>query len=319
MTGPDNVAAIRSHFSRRLMATELQMLPFPHLVVTGVLPDDVYASVLADNPFAHRAGTAYGDEVWASRVNFSHTYDKRFQFDLAPGTGEFTNGVWADIGTAFADTVWLGQVLRQRFPDYFSLRFGDIDAVDGFWQRLFSKVFIQRHEPGFALEAHTDLPTRVATCIFSFATSTGFEHCGTQLLAPTDPLWRCWGNAHHPVDNFEVAAVAPYAPNTCLVFFKTRHSWHAVAPDAADAPDGRFGMQVQLYEDGEGALTELSEPGLLANRQVRPPGLTELTRHRLRTLVEAARKGRLRSTLTAGVSRRRQRRSSPAAAGRGKP
>jgi hypothetical protein len=112
--------------------------------------------------------------------------------------------------------------------------------------------------------------------------------------------------------------VAPYAPNTCLVFFKTRHSWHAVAPDAADAPDGRFGMQVQLYEDGAGALTELSEPGLLANRQVRPPGLTELTWHRLRTLVEAARKGKLRSTLTAGVSRRRQRRSSPAAAGRGK-
>jgi hypothetical protein len=302
-----DVSTIRSRFAERLSASSLEMLPFPHLVVSDVLPDDVYSAVLADNPFGRQAGAAFADPSWASRLTFETAYDKRFHIDLALEAGEPTGSVWENIGAAFGDTRWLGQVLRERFPDYFSLRFGDIDAIDGFWQRMFSKVFIQRHEPGFALEAHTDLPTRVATCIFSFAASTGHEHCGTQLLTPVDPLWRCWGNAHHPIDGFKVAKVAPYAPNTCLVFFKTRHSWHSVAPDAVDAPDGRFGMQVQLYERDGGALVDLSEPDLVTNRQLKPVAGAELAVNRARRLVVATRQGQLRATISDGITRRRDR------------
>ena len=66
---------------------------------------------------------------------------------------------------------------------------------------------------------------------------------------------------------FDVVTTVPYAPNTCLVFFKTRHSWHSVAPEAALVPGGRLGMQVQLYEPDKGALTDLSAPDLVRNLQ----------------------------------------------------
>lgn len=266
------IDSIRQHFESRLAAAELVMLPFPHLLLTEVLPESVYAEVLRGNPFRKAPGKAFGDEPWAKRLRFETTYDKRFQFDLSPGRNELSDRLWGQLGAAFSDLNWLGPVLQRRFPDYFSLRFGDLSRIDGFWGRLNSDVFLQRLDPGYRLDAHTDVPARVATCIFSFASTDGYERCGTQLLIPKNPLWRCWGNLHHPLDDFEVAQVAPYKPNAALVFFKTRHAWHSVGTEAASAPDGRFGMQVQVSEAGNGTLIDLSEPELMRNRQLLPVG-----------------------------------------------
>lgn len=281
---------IRQHFESRLAAAELVMLPFPHLLLTEVLPESVYAEVLRGNPFRKATGKAFGDEPWAKRLRFKTTYDKRFQFDLSPDRSVLSDGPWGRLGAAFSDLNWLGPVLQRRFPDYFSLRFGDISRIDEFWGRLNSDVFLQRLDPGYRLDAHTDLPTRVATCIFSFATTDGYERCGTQLLVPKNPLWRCWGNLHHPLDGFDVAQVAPYKPNAALVFFKTRHAWHSVGTEAASAPDGRFGMQVQVSEAGHGTLIDLSEPDLLRNRQLLPAGRLDRAYFTVRRLARFVRR-----------------------------
>ena len=80
---------------------------------------------------------------------------------------------------------------------------------------------------------------------------------------------------HYPLDGFDVVKVSPYAPNAALVFFKTRHAWHSVGTDAALAPDGRFNMQVQITEAGDGALIDLSEPTLMRNGQLRDESLAQ--------------------------------------------
>jgi hypothetical protein len=267
-----SVETIRQHFAARLAAAELLERPFPHLVVTDALPADVYEQVLERNPFTNDPGTRYGDPRWTRQLRFPTEFQHRFQHDLHPRERTLQLQPWADIGDAFSDTGFIGRLLADRYPAYFSLRFGDIDAIErgdaaGFWARLHTRTFLQRHEPGYRLDAHTDVPARVATCIFSFPPGPGFEAAGTQLLEPLDPSVRCSGNAHYPLDGFRVVATAPYAPNTCFVFFKTRHSWHAVAPDAAEVPGGRFGMQVQLYEPDSGAVTDLSAPDLVRNGQ----------------------------------------------------
>ncbi len=274
-TDMNEVLAIRERFASRLAAAELVMLPFPHLLLTDVLPEAVYAEVLRDNPFHESDGKAFGDAPWAKRLRFEHTFDKRFQFDLVPRKSELKAPVWKRLGAAFADLAWLGPVLRGRFPDYFSLRFGDIDRIDRFWDLFKNEVFVQRLDPGYRLNAHTDVPGRVATCIFSFASVPGYERCGTQFLVPKNPRWRCWGNLHYPLDGFDVVKVSPYAPNAALVFFKTRHAWHSVGTDAALAPDGRFNMQVQITEAGDGALIDLSEPTLMRNGQLRDESLAQ--------------------------------------------
>jgi hypothetical protein len=276
-SSPDLLAieSIRRHFEARLAAAELVMLPFPHLLLTEVLPDPVFKQILQENPFLEGTGKAFGDAPWAKRLRFENKYDKRFQYDISPSRCELAGGIGVQLGQAFADLNWLGPVLQNRFPEYFSLRFGDISRIPDFWSRLRNEAFLQRLDPGYRLDAHTDVPGRVATCIFSFASVDGYERCGTQLLIPKNPLWRCWGNLHHPLDGFEVAKVSPYKPNAALVFFKTRHAWHSVGTEAALAPDGRFNMQVQISESGDGALIDLSEPELMRNRQFRPEGPLE--------------------------------------------
>lgn len=269
---------VRRRFEERLWAAELVHRPFPHLIVTDVLPDALYRELLDTNPFTVDGGRRYGHPSWTKRLNFTHYYDHRFQHDLHPARRALTGSAWAAVGDAFSDPTWLGPLLRARYPEYFEFRFGDIDAVEadettgGFWRRLRIQTFLQRHEPGFQLDAHTDIPSRVATCIFNLPRDAGDEHAGTQLLVPKDPLWRCSGNSHYPLDGFRVVGTVPYEPNTCFVFFKTRHSWHGVSPQAAMVAGGRVGMQVQLYEPESGAVTDLSAPDLLVNRQLRPPG-----------------------------------------------
>lgn len=270
------VDAIRSHFVRRLERAELEMWPFPHLYLTEVLPPEVYADALANDPFVADPGVSFGDPTWTSKLRFRSFYEHRYQHELNPERRTRQGQPWAMIGDAFADPRWLGPVLRNRFPAFFDLRFGDIDAIeqrasdDGFWSSLHTRTFVQRHEPGYRLEAHTDIPSRIATGIFNFPPSAGYEDAGTTLLVPRDPRLRCWGNNHYDIGEFEVVTTVPYAPNTCLIFFKTRHSWHSVAPEAALVPGGRLGMQVQLYEPNEGALTDLSAPDLVRNLQFVP-------------------------------------------------
>jgi hypothetical protein len=106
----------------------------------------------------------------------------------------------------------------------------------------------------------------VFTCIFSFAEKPGFEEFGTQLLTHRDPLARCWGDAHHGMDDFTVAGTAEYRPNNFLLFFKTRQSFHAVKTISADVPNSRYGMQFQCYEPRGGLFRDLSRPDLMEDR-----------------------------------------------------
>jgi hypothetical protein len=81
------------------------------------------------------------------------------------------------------------------------------------------ELFLQRHEIGYHIGPHTDIPTRVFTCIFSFAERPGFERFGTELLAHKDRMVRCWGNDHYDMSDFVVRKVAEYKPNNFFLFF----------------------------------------------------------------------------------------------------
>ncbi len=130
--------------------------------------------------------------------------------------------------------------------------------------RLFTKeFFLQRHEPGYYIGPHTDVPARVFTCIFALEDRAGYEKFGTQLLVPKDRLDRCWGNDHYPPEDFDVVKIAPYKPNNFLLFFKTRHSFHAVEAITEDVPNQRYGMQFQFYEPAGGLMHDLSAPDLM--------------------------------------------------------
>ena len=58
-------------------------------------------------------------------------------------------------------------------------------------------------------------------------------------------------------------------PNSLLLFFKTRQSFHAVEAIDQTVPSQRYGMQFQFYEPAPGLFEDLSEPELLVTRHSR--------------------------------------------------
>jgi hypothetical protein len=261
---------IRAHVETKMAAAVVETSPSPHIVIENFFPDDVYAQILASNPFKQNRGEEWLSKASSSNVSSRTPYFARKQinfhkgmaFDASPEQRDF----WTMLKDCFLADDWFVMLAMMSYPDYFTLRFGDLVHEADFCSLLQRELFLQRHEPGYYIGPHTDIPTRIFTCIFSFAEQDGFEEFGTQFLAHKDRLARCWGNDHYAPDNFIVRKIAPYKPNNFLLFFKTRHSFHAVQTVTDDVPNQRYGMQFQLYEPAGGLFDDLSVPDLMQIR-----------------------------------------------------
>jgi Rps23 Pro-64 3,4-dihydroxylase Tpa1-like proline 4-hydroxylase len=170
---------------------------------------------------------------------------------------------WDQITQCFMGDTWFPDLVKRKYPEYFQLRFGELVNDPDFSSLFRMELFLHRYEPGYYIGPHTDIATRVFTCIFSFAERPGFEAFGTELVRPRNRLERCWGSDHYKPDGFEVVKIAPYAPNNFLLFFKTRHSFHSVRAIDDTVPNQRYGMQFQFYEPAGGLFKDLSVPDLM--------------------------------------------------------
>jgi hypothetical protein len=262
---------IRRHIEARFAATPVDVSPFPHLIIQNFFPADVFVNILAYNPFLANQGREWASRVTSAEVTSRTPYHARKQinfhandpFDAPPENRAF----WEALSGTFLNDDWFERLVFSKYPAFFEIRFGDL-MQDADCFKLFRKeVFLQRHEPGYYIGPHTDVPTRVFTCIFSFADRPGFEEYGTELCVHKDRLVRCWGNDHYGPEEFLVRKVAPYSPNNFLLFFKTRQSFHSVKAITDEVPNQRYGMQFQFYEQKDGLFRDLSDPDLMKIRR----------------------------------------------------
>jgi hypothetical protein len=273
------ISAIRERIERKFDAATLDMSPFPHLVIEEFFPEDVYAKIMAYNPFKANRGEEWLSKSRSADVTSRTPYHARKQinfhndqpFDAPDEERQF----WDDLTKCFLGDDWFPSLVLHKFPTYFELRFGDLVKEGDFYSMFRRELFLQRHEPGYYIGPHTDIPTRVYTCIFSFAERPGFEEYGTELLSHHDRLVRCWGNDHYAPDDFTVTKLAPYKPNNFLLFFKTRQSFHSVKAIPDTVPNQRYGMQFQFYEPKGGIMHDLSVPDLMEVKlpHARPKGV----------------------------------------------
>lgn len=262
---------IREHIERKMAAAVLQDSPFPHLVIEDFFPKDTYDDIQRYNLFKHNRGEEWLSRSASANVSSRTPYHTRKQINFhkdAPieGSAEAL-AFWKTIRDCFLSDDWFESLILAKYAEFFKIRFGDIIKDADFFSLFRRELFLQRHEPGYNIGPHTDIPTRVFTCIFSFAERDGFEEYGTELLRHKDRLARCWGQDHYPPDDFVIAKVAPYKPNNFLLFFKTRQSFHSVKAITEDVPNQRYGMQYQLYEPVGGIFRDLSAPDLLDLKQ----------------------------------------------------
>ena len=256
--------AMRRHIEDNFKNAELEFSPFPHLVIENFFPDEVYDQILKHNLFKFNQGHEWQSKSTSSFVSGKTPYHARKQINFLadqPIEGP-TDAVafWQEIRDCFMTDRWFDRLVVQKYMAYFQLRFGDLVTDPDFFDFFKRELFLQRHETGYYIGPHTDIPSRVFTCIFSFAERSGFEDYGTELLRHVDRLVRCTGRDHYAPDAFEVVKVAPYKPNNFLLFFKTTQSFHSVKAITDAVPNQRYGMQYQFYERKNGVFQDLSAP-----------------------------------------------------------
>lgn len=281
--------AIRQHIEGKFASAKLERFPFPHLIIESFFPEDVYERILAFNPFQKNSGIEWITKEAASKLRTETPYYARKQINFHENpqfaASEDETEFWNEIKEVFLSDHWFEALVYRKYQDFFDLRFGEAMLEPDFFGKLHKELFLQRHEPGYYIGPHTDIPTRVFTCIFSFADQEGFDQFGTQLVRHKDEAARCWGNNHYAPDDFELVKTAPYRPNNFLLFFKTRQSFHAVQAIDDSVPNQRYGMQFQLYEPWNGLFRDLSAPDLMKLGHAKPGRMKRIL-NRLRSRVE---------------------------------
>jgi hypothetical protein len=261
------IEEMRNHIELKISEVEVQPYPFPHLIIENFFPDEIFTKIIEYNPFKRNLGREWIGKKESTSMKTSTPYYARKQINFHShdefAADEEERKFWEQIKRCFLSEQWFERLIFNKYKEYFVIRFGELVESEDFFDLFKKEFFLQRHEPGYYIGPHTDIPTRVFTCIFSFADRDGFEEYGTQLCVHKDRMVRCWGNNHYSPDDFIVQKVAPYKPNNFLLFFKTRQSFHAVKAIDDSVPNQRYGMQFQFYEPQKGLLTDLSEPDLL--------------------------------------------------------
>ena len=282
---------LRAHIEAKFAAATVDVSPFPHLVISDFLPQDVFVRLLDYNPFKVNDGVEWQSKTASHNVSSRTPYHARKQINFhknqsfeAPAS---QLAFWHEIKECFLGDDWFPRLVFNKYPAYFEIRFGDLVTEPDFPALFTRELFLQRHEPGYYIGPHTDIPTRVFTCIFSLAERPGFEEYGTELLVHKDRLARCWGNDHYAPNDFVVKKIAPYAPNNFLLFFKTRQSFHSVKAIPEEVPNQRYGMQFQFYEPYPGLMSDLSVPDLLSHHSSAPAPLAIRIKSKIRSLVGA--------------------------------
>jgi hypothetical protein len=262
--GLDELSLDRAWIADKMRAAQLEQDPLPHFIIENFLPPKLYDDAIRLNPYRAHKGVEWIKKEVSSQLKSKTPYWLRKQIHLPEGISEIQaeeeRCFWCYIGDLFQKDGWFFDQIRKKCADYLFFRFGPLVIADDFPSFFVVEQFLQRHDQNYSLGPHTDIPTRVATCIFSFADRTGFEEFGTELCAPVDRLVRCSGRSHHSRDDFKVVKIAPYAPNNFLLFLKTPHSFHSVPPITADVPNGRYGMQFQVYQREQEIFHDLTKP-----------------------------------------------------------
>lgn len=250
------------HMATAIEGARLEWLPYPHIVVPNIFPDDVYENIHKLNPFAVTEGHEWmkKGEAPASRAltPYHHRRQVNFPQDLngmEPEMGVF----WAQMYLDLIQGPWFLQSLVQKFQPYFLMRFGELLLDPQFPAMLNREHFLQIHDDGYFIGPHTDVPSRILTCLFTFAPDESQHEWGTVLYRHKDKLARCSGRRHYGFEDFDEVKTATYRPNQLFVFAKTPSAFHAVKPLPPGLPGKRYGMQVQFYEMGKYKLRDLSD------------------------------------------------------------
>ena len=233
--------ALDAHIRQRMAGAAMCAEPFPHLVVSDLLPEDFHCRLLRAIPaptFWRRAG--YQRDNW------------HIDEDRASRLSETT---WRLMHQEIAAHV-LMPLLLDRFADaiseYWRSAF-DLDAslFSGHYVCDEGRLLLRRG--GYELKPHLDPPNAILTALIYLAPSGAPDAYGTDLYK-SGPLPAQRTGIMYPAQHgisIEHALTVPFEPNTLLAFVTPMSVHGAKVPDTVDERFERISYQFLVCLDDQ--------------------------------------------------------------------
>ncbi len=227
--------------------TETRYDPSPHLVLENVFPDDFYATLkqqLPANKSTYKGwaiGQAQGRTHYQQRKQiYIHNRGMLERIDFA---SQDVKDFWLKFQTWYMSED-LRNLMLSRFEPELKERFaGNVMPGDG---TVVTNGMINFHEAGYFIGPHPDTKDRIVTAIFYLAEPGAPENLGTKFYRPKDPAYN--STKHGDFDDFDQVSIAPYRPNSAVLFLRTPRSYHGVEPisEEQSSQSERFALQYML-------------------------------------------------------------------------
>jgi hypothetical protein len=233
------VTRVEQHAIQKIKECELIMEPFPHIIVDGILPEDVYTSMMQDIDKL--------DPIWKvffkphlnkhikvrEQINVCNEMEQEYSdqyFDIASmETARISQAeivdttAWKDFRLLLAGKA-LQVALLQKFAEMLSDRLGCGDLAS------FPKgVTINRETGGFSIAPHTDTQSKLLFGVFYLAQDDKHPELCTNLHTHNEnrESWESKPSWAHPKD-FSIAKRIEYLPNRMCIMLKSGKCWHSV-------------------------------------------------------------------------------------------
>ncbi len=210
----------------RIAAAEVHTAPFPHILAADAFPPHFYAELqrrkLPDSCYMRLVDTGrVGANYNPGGLCFmpSQIPPKPAVALRGPATGgvsdDANTGFWLDFFAAYNEREFL-QCWIARFRDELKARAkSDPErfAQTGGKAEVTSEMFLMREKQSYALNPHTDSPSKAISALFYMPADESGIVMGTSLYAPKLRDLSVAGGGHMDRENFDLIGTILFKPN----------------------------------------------------------------------------------------------------------
>jgi len=205
--GPVTTDALVKRIALRIRAAEIDPVPSANIFVEDMLPQEVYAELLARLP-----GDSALDPIDHPHAIADDGRRTRYLLDLTPESlprlDPEDRPFWEAMIAVFTAPE-IADAMIAKFRPELRARFGEA------MPELVAVPILYRDYPGYRIGIHPDTPKKIATLQFYLPEDDSQIHLGTSFHRRTPG-----GFERHKTNSFK--------PNSAYAFVRTDESWHSV-------------------------------------------------------------------------------------------
>lgn len=238
-----NFKQAKAHIDAQFANANIEMDPYPHMVVKNILPEELYQQIQYFWPNS----SCFDHQCQSNR----HLYVTKGCADYHPLTPE-QNLFWRVFGEVVIG--YIKDYIKTIFIDTLSWKFPNLSASELYDLQQEIRFFDSRqdslmeHHYGYQIGPHIDQAYLFATALLYCPIDDSHKYQGTTLLLPKDGKYPLPGQYHH--GEVSIAKMIPYTPNTLLIMPEHLKQLHGSAKQ--DDPNyirKMYGIFVHLAPD----------------------------------------------------------------------